>query len=209
MKIENKTYSIKQEDSAIYLGTEISSNGKISEEIKRRLLMGSKCVGVYKKLLSSKVLSRPIKVRLYKTIIRPIVTYASECWVMTRQEESKVEAWERKVLRYIYGGINEGGIWRRRTNKEVEDLYKDTSIAKIIKQNRIRWIGHLHRLESERTVKKVYKSEPEGRNKRGRPRLSWKKEVEQDLKKLQIKEWQTITLDKKAWKEIVEKAKGL
>jgi hypothetical protein len=59
---------------------------------------------------------------------------------------------ERKIVRRIYGPINEGESWRIRTNKEIEDRGAD--IVKFIKSLRFRWCGHIERMNNERMPKK-------------------------------------------------------
>jgi hypothetical protein len=53
-------------------------------------------------------------------MIRPVVTYASETWVLTKENERALNTWERKIMRKIYGPINEGGQWRIRTKAEFQ-----------------------------------------------------------------------------------------
>jgi len=79
--------------------------------------------------------------------------------------------WERKILRRMYGPVVEQGICRIRTNEELRALYKDLDIAADIKKKILEWIGHVVRMDQGRTVKKVFGSELEGSERRGRSRL--------------------------------------
>jgi hypothetical protein len=74
------------------------------------------------------------------------------------------------VLRKIFGSVRENGTWRPRTNKEIADLYKEPDIVTEIKRNRLRFIGHVERMEKTRSVKKIFKGIPEGRRGTDRPR---------------------------------------
>jgi hypothetical protein len=93
-------------------------------------------------ILKSKSISRKVKERIYRTIIRPVVIYGSEAWKLNLKEKQSLEIFERKVLRKIYGGKKIGQIWERRTNKEILELYGEPSISSVARVQRMRWLGH-------------------------------------------------------------------
>ena len=64
------------------------------------------------------------KLKLYRTVIRPIVTYASETWILKETTIQKLLVFERKILRRIFGGRKENKIWRIRNNEELDNLIK-------------------------------------------------------------------------------------
>ena len=119
-------------------------------------------------------MSRATKIRLYKTLIRPVVTYGAETWTMTKKEEQAVLIFERKIFRRIYGVKYEDGEWKSRTNRELEELSKGENIVKWIKGQRISWLGHLERME-DRMPKKIFTQELEGTRRRGRPTKRWRR----------------------------------
>jgi hypothetical protein len=86
---------------------------------------------------------------MYRTIIRPVVTYGSETWCLTANDERSLRTWERKVLRRHHG------IWRIRTNKELIVLYQELDIVAEIKKARLRWLGHVERISGDRVIKKT------------------------------------------------------
>ena len=71
--------------------------------------------------------------RLYKTLIRPVVTYGAETWMMKKKEEQALLIFERKMFRKIYGSKYEDGERKIRTNRELEELNKGENIVKWIK----------------------------------------------------------------------------
>jgi hypothetical protein len=79
----------------------------------------------------------------------------------------------RIILRRIYGPACENGVWRIKYNGELYSLYKDLDIGRVIKLARIRWLGHLVRMEENSPCKKITFSQPEGSRKKGRPKLKW------------------------------------
>ena len=154
-------------------------------------------------LLKSSLISRKLKVLIYKTIIKPVLLYGSETWTLTKFDEELVQRWERKILRRIFGAICVDGFWRIRTNNELEQLYKSPTILKDVKARRIRWLGHVQRMEENRIPKKVLYSKPEGCRSVGRPRLRWLDDVEADLKDLGVRNWKKKAMDREKWKKDV------
>jgi hypothetical protein len=83
------------------------------------------------------------KLKLYRTVIRTIVTYASETWVLKEAIIQKLLVFERKILRRIFGPTKEDQIWRIKTNEELDKLIKHKNIVKYIKPQRLSWFGHV------------------------------------------------------------------
>jgi len=121
-------------------------------------------------LFRNRLLPRATKIRLYKTLIKPVVTYGVETWTMTKKEEQALLIFERKIFRRIYGAKYEDREWKSRRNRELEELSKGENIVKWIKAQRISWLGHLERMEEDRMPKKVFTQELEGTRRKGRPR---------------------------------------
>jgi hypothetical protein len=84
-------------------------------------------------------------------------------------------------MRKIYGPTKENGQWRIRTNAELTTMYKSQNIITVIKIRRLEWLGHIIRLDETKSVKKIFEGKLEGRRGRGRPRLRWINDVEDDL----------------------------
>jgi hypothetical protein len=91
-----------------YLGTKVTNQNLILEEIKRRLNSGNACYHSVQNLLSSYLLSKNVKIRLYKTIILPVVLYGCETWPLTVRGEHKLRVFENRVLRRIFGPKRDG-----------------------------------------------------------------------------------------------------
>jgi hypothetical protein len=84
-----------------YLGTMITGNCNEMEEIQSRICTAKKSYYALLSTLKSKHTHRFTKIRLYKTVIRPVLTYGSETWVMTKKTENIINSYERKILRKI------------------------------------------------------------------------------------------------------------
>jgi hypothetical protein len=89
------------------------------------------------------------------------------------------------------------GSEKGRKNRELEEMSKGENILKLIKGQRIIWLGHLERMEEKRVPKKIFTQELEGTRRRGRPRKGWREEVERDLQVLGVRSWrQYINISK-------------
>ena len=97
VRIDNSTFERVEEFK--YLGTTLTNQNSIVEEIKSRLLSGNACYHSVQNLLSSRLLSKNLKIKIYRTIILPIVLYGCE----TLREERKLRVFENMVLRRIFG----------------------------------------------------------------------------------------------------------
>ena len=85
------------------LGVTVTNTNDIREEIKRRINMGNACYYSLEKILSSRLLSKKLKVETYKTIILPVILYGCETWSLILREEHILRVFENKVLRKIFG----------------------------------------------------------------------------------------------------------
>jgi hypothetical protein len=115
---------------------------------------------------------------------------------------------ERKIFRRIYVPKYENGEWKIRTNRELEEMSKGENTVKWIKGQRISWLGHVERMEKNRTPKKIFTQELEGMRRRGRRRKRWKEEIERDLQVLRVGRWKEQATDRKKWQDIVRQAKA-
>jgi hypothetical protein len=159
--------------------------------------------------LKSRAVARNKKVRMYRTITRPVVTYGYETWCLTANDERSLRTWERKVLRKIYGPVYDNGIWRIRTNKELMALYQELDIVAEIKKVRLRWLGHVERMSEDRVIKKLYVSKPEGRRSVDRPKMRWLDDMEEDIRNMTIGGWRGKARRRDEWKSVLREVKFL
>ena len=96
----------------------MNTDNCIEEEIKERIAAGNRVFHVHKKLFTSKLISRNVKLQLYNTLILPTVTYASETWVLKENMINKLIIFKRKIMRKIYGPTrSDDGYWEIKTNQ--------------------------------------------------------------------------------------------
>ena len=91
------------------------------------------------------------KIKIYRTIILPVVLYGCETWSLTLREKRKLRVFENMVLReYLDRREEETGEWRRLHSEELNDLCSSPNIVRVIKSRRMRWAGHVVRMGEER-----------------------------------------------------------
>ena len=122
----------------------------------------------------SRLVTKQSKLKLYRTVIKPIVTYASETWVLKEAIIQELLVFKRKILRRIFGPTKENQIWRVKTNKELDKLIKHKNIINHIKAQRLSWFGHVQRMPDTRTVKKIFNWKPLSKRSQGRPKYRWR-----------------------------------
>jgi hypothetical protein len=133
--------------------------------------------------LSSRLLSKNIKIRIYKTTILPAVLYGCETWSPTLREEHRLRVFENRVLRRIFGPKRDEvtGGWRKVHDEKLHKLYSSPSIIRMIKSRRMRWAGYVARTGEKRNSYRILVGKPEGKRPLGRPRRKWVDNIEMDL----------------------------
>jgi len=128
-----------------YVGSKTNDSNSIEEEIKGRIALGMKAYHENQKFFKSRLVTKYSKLKLYRTVIRPIVTYASETWVLKETVIEKLLVFERKILRRIFGPTKENQIWRIKTDEGLDKLIKCKNMVNYIKAQRLSWFGHVVR----------------------------------------------------------------
>ncbi|KAJ4428134.1 hypothetical protein ANN_24148 [Periplaneta americana] len=146
------------------------------------------------------LLSKNLKVRIYKTVILPVVLYGC----LTLRGEQRLRVFENQVLRKIFGVKRDEvtGEWRKLHNTELHALYSSPDIIRNIKSRRLRWAGHVARMGESRNAYRVLV---------GRPRRRWEDNIKMDLREVGYddREWINFAQDRDQWRAFVRAAMNL
>jgi len=194
-----------------YLGATLTEDNSESTEISARILSANRSYFSLAKVLGNRLLSRRNKLRIYKTIIRPVVVYACETWAMTVRDMHRLDRFERKVLRRIFGPRRDGagpGFRNLRSNEEVMAMYADVPLSGYVRTQRLRWAGHVARMGTNRLARATLDSGPGGTRPVGRPRLRWGDRVAEDASLLGSENWWEDAQNRQGWREILSVAEA-
>ena len=126
--------------------------------------------------MSSSLLSKNIKIKIYRPIILSVVLCGCETWSLTLREEHRLRVFENRMLRRIFGPNRDEitGEWRKLHSEEFNVLYSSSNIFRVIKSRRIRWAGHVARMGERRGVYRVWWGNQRERDHLGDPGVDGK-----------------------------------
>jgi len=90
---------------------------------------------------------------------------------------------------------------------EIDNLIEGTDIVRFIKAQRIKWLGHIQRMDQARPTRKPLDWKPMGTRPVGKPRQRWQEDVMEDLKQRKVENWKEAAKDRRTWRDLAEKAK--
>jgi hypothetical protein len=162
-----------------YLRVMLNEDNNNQTDLQERIKNTNKIYLLLQTFFKNKNISNKLKLRLKNTIIDKTLTYASETWTLTKTDRKQLNIFERKVYRRILGPVydNEKENWRILTNKEIYASVKKPIIIETIRLNRLRWFGHVQRMEENRIPRRVLYMNLGTTRLTGRPRNRWQDEV--------------------------------
>ena len=111
--------------------------------------------------------------------------YGCETGSLTLREESRLRVFENRILRRIFGPKrDENGGWRRLHNEELHSLYRSPKIVRMVKYRRLRWAGHVARMEKGRSAFKILTGKRTEKTPLGRPRHRWDYSIRMNFKEI-------------------------
>ena len=183
-------------------------------EIKRRIaLAGSTFNRLHTKIFKRHDIGLKIKLRILNACVIPILTYGCESWSVKQTMEKKIIATENKWLRRIL----RIGYKEHITNEEIRKRTQQKNIIEVIRKRRMKWAGHILRMNEERTAKRIFYYKPEGKRAQGRPKRRWTDCLEEDLSIAglnlngktfgrQRSTLEEIANNRELWRDVVEKS---
>lgn len=194
---------IEQVDSFQYLGIILDQEGRQDTELNNRIKNANRVYYALSKcLINKKEVSSQTKMKVYKSIYRPILTYGCESWVLSVKDKSKIRATEMKYLRRAKGVTK----LDRMRNEQIRTDLNIEPVEDYIEQRQLGWWGHLQRLNNTAPVKRIWESKPPWKKKRGRPKETWDNTIRKILEKKEITwtEAKKLALNRKDWKMFIK-----
>jgi len=148
-----------------------------------------------------------LKIKIYGTIILPVVLYGCETWSLILREERRLRVFENRVLRRVFGPrrdeVTEEG--RKLHKEELGDLYSLPNIVRVVKSRRMGWVGHVARMGEGRGVYRVLVGKPEGQRTLGRPRRRWEDNIKMYLHEVggACGVWMELAQERDRWRTFV------
>lgn len=146
------------------------------------------------RVLCNKIISLKLKGKFYRTAIRPVLLYRTECWASTKEHIKKFEVTEMRMMRWICG-------YTMRDRMRNDGNRRRVGIANMdkLRENRLRWFGHIRRRSQEASVRRVEGSEQKDLKRgRGRPKMTWWEGVRKDMRHLYLNG--EDVLDRNEWR---------
>lgn len=171
--------NIQEVEKFCYLGSMMSVNGGTREDINSRIAKAALAYGRLNKVWLSSELSSSTKLRIFKACVLSTLLYGSETWSCTELEIARVQTFVNKCLRKILRIFYPETI----TNNELYERAQIDTIDNLVKQKKWRWIGHTLRRTECHITRQALEWNPQGSRRRGRPRLTWRRKVENELTK--------------------------
>jgi len=138
--------------------------------------------------LSSTLLTRNLKIKVYRTIILTVVLYGCETWSLILRKERRLRVCDSRALRRILWPKwdDETGEWRKLVvhKEKLNDLYYSHNIFRVIKSRRMRWAGYVACMGERRVLYRVLVGKPEEKRPLGRPRRRWEDNIKLDLQEV-------------------------
>ena len=169
---------IEDTDEFTYLGSTMTKDGGAEADIRKRLSKARSSFNILGKVLKSESYSGKTKLRLFKSNVIPVLLYGAELWRVTGTDDLRLDRFHRVCLKKIMK-IR----WPMKSSNE--ELYRLTStkpVSETIRERRWRYIGHILRREPSSHVRVALTWKPEGRRKKGRPKETWRRMVEREMK---------------------------
>lgn len=185
-------------DKFTYLGSMLTSEGEVETDINTRIGKAGSMFKNLQNIWKSNNITEKLKVKLLQTLVLPTCLYASETWKMSSKNRKKLDAFQQRCLRKILKITYRDRI----TNEEVYRRTSTQPLSQRIEKNRVRYAGHIIRMTADRDPKIALNWRPEGRRRRGRPRLTWRRTFQQDLERrnVDLDMVEEIASDRDAWR---------
>ena len=170
-----------------YLGSTITTEGGADKDVTRRIGMARNAYNTLKPIWNSSSISTKTKLRIFNSNVKSVLLYGSETWKTTKEISNKLQTFINKCLHQILQirwpqKIRNTDLWERTGQIE---------ITKEIGKRKWSWIGHTLRKPTTNVTRQALEWNPAGKRKRGRPRKTWRRTIEEEMRAKNIT-WQEL-----------------
>ena len=203
-KTEEYTVKYKNENewkNAKILGSKLNTEA----DIANRKSLSFNALTNLKEIFQNKRLSRRTKVRAFEAYITPVFLYNSELWTLTKTLGNQIDSFQRRILRSYVLNIRWPKILK---NEDVYEKTKTEPWSKTIEKKRLKWFGHLMRLDENTPARKALSvALIQSKRPRGRPKFTWLELMQKQLQEINLKweEASQLAKDRKKWKDILKR----
>ncbi|CAF3715602.1 unnamed protein product [Rotaria socialis] len=210
---QNLTITIRNEkietvNDFRYLGCCVTRDQSIEKELETRLAKASRAFNMLRHVIwCRKTVSIQAKLRIFRACVLPVLLYGSEIWSTTAAQEQRLNTFYLKCLRTIIG-IN---LDDRMPNEQLLQLTGQPHLSNILSRNRLRWLGHANRMQTENNVPSMVKKAmfayfPQTVKPRNfGNRKKWQDKISEDVEKLNIRNWRRETPNRDKWRDTINK----
>ena len=201
--IELESEALEEVEAFTYLGSVIDKQGGTDADVKARIRKARSAFVQLRNIWSSKELTSNTKVRFFNTNVKAVLLYGAETWRTTAATTKRVQVFINSCLRKILhirwpDTISNTELWQRTNQLPAEEE---------IKKRRWRWIGHTLRKPPNNIIRQALTWNPQGKRKRGRPKNTWRRDLEADTKTMKMT-WNQLDRtapDRHAWRWLVDR----
>ena len=143
---------LKQVKSFKYLGSLINNKGGCEKEVQARVSANWIKWREVKTVLNDKRMPMILKAKIYTTMVKPVMTYCSECWGLKKKDERKLNTTEMRMLRMMLGVTLK---YKLRNEEVRRRTTVTTSVVTIVERSKLRWYGYLLTKDEEEVVRQV------------------------------------------------------
>ena len=196
-----------------YLGSVISSSGRMQPDIDKRIAQASRAFGALRQpVFSNRDLRVETKRKVCQACVLSTLLYGAECWTPRRKDLKRLDSFHHRCIRNTLGISNQQQWDQHITSQSIREQWGDTeTVSEKVTRRRLEWLGHLARMPDKRTPKiSLFSWLPEPRPKGG-PLKRWKDMIRKDLKEMHIPEdtwYAKATTSRAEWRDTYRKARA-
>ncbi|KAJ8709025.1 hypothetical protein PYW07_008851 [Mythimna separata] len=178
-----------------YLGSLVQGDGEVDRDVTHRINAGWMKWRQVTGTTCDPRMPLKLKGKIYKSVIRPVIMYGSECWAVKKTDEKRLHVAEMRMLRWMCGVTRMDKV----RNEYIRGSLKVAPVTEKLKGNRLSWYGHVKRRDEMHVTKRVMNLHVDGWRGRGRPKKRWMDCVKTDMKEKGVSD--VMTGDRTEWKK--------